>query len=133
KTHLYHQLSLILTVLVMSLTAQSQQIFKTTSTSVIGYLEYLPKDYKNNTNKYPVVIFLHGVGERGPNSTDAKKLEKGIEPITKLGPPKHVKKGEQFPFILISPQLKVSFGDWPSWYVLEVINHVKKTLRIDED
>jgi hypothetical protein len=113
-----------------SLTAQ--QVFKTTPTSVIGYLEYLPADYNSNSDKYPVVIFLHGIGERGPSTTDPAVLETSIAPITNLGPPKHVKNGTQFPFILISPQLKNSYGTWPSWYVMEVINHVKTYLRIDE-
>ena len=36
----------------------AQQVFKTTPTSVIGYLEYLPADYQSNSNKYPVVIFF---------------------------------------------------------------------------
>ena len=30
----------------------------------IGFYEYKPTDYNTNT-KYPVIIFLHGIGERG--------------------------------------------------------------------
>lgn len=110
----------------------AQQTFKTTSQSVIGFLQYLPKDYASNSNKYPVVIFLHGLGERGANSTNPATLESSISLVAKLGPPKHVKYGAQFPFILISPQLKNNYGGWPSWYILEVIDYVKNTLRIDE-
>lgn len=110
----------------------AQQNFKTTTTSVIGYLEYLPADYLTNSSKYPVVVFLHGIGERGPDSTDPAVLANGISTVTRHGPPKHVRNGTQFPFILISPQLKNSFGVWPTWYVTEVIEHVKKYLRIDE-
>ena len=29
-----------------------------------GYVEYLPKDFDKN-EKYPLVFFLHGAGERG--------------------------------------------------------------------
>jgi pimeloyl-ACP methyl ester carboxylesterase len=112
--------------------ANAQQVFKTTPTSVIGYLEYLPQGYNSNSNKYPIVIFLHGLGERGPNSTNPSVLQAGIAPVTRNGPPKHVKAGKQFPFILISPQLKNNFGDWPSWYVMEVVNYVKTYLRVDE-
>lgn len=110
----------------------SQQTFKTTSNSVIGYLEYLPPDYHSNLNKYPIVIFLHGIGERGANSTDPATLQNSISTVTRNGPPLHVKQGTQFPFILISPQLKDNYGDWPSWYVMEVVNHVKAHLRVDE-
>jgi predicted peptidase len=58
-----------------SFTLQAQQVFKTTSTSVISYYEYVPQDYNTNSDKYPVVIFLHGIGERGPNSTDVTTLK----------------------------------------------------------
>lgn len=111
---------------------QAQQVFKATSKTVIGYLEYLPPDYRSNSNKYPVVIFLHGIGERGPVSTDLAVLSQGIGPIANLGPPMYVKYGHKFPFILISPQLKKNYGTWPQWYVDEVIEHVKTYLRIDE-
>lgn len=78
------------------------------------------------------MIFLHGIGERGPNSTDPNILKQYISAVAKLGPPMYVKNGTQFPFILISPQLKNNYGTWPASYVMEVINHVKNTLRIDE-
>ena len=109
-----------------------QLVFQTTAPSVIAYYEYLPSDYQNNSKKYPVVIFLHGIGERGPNTQDVNILADNIYKVAKLGPPNFVKNGTQFPFILIAPQLKNTYGTWPSWYVLEVINHVKKYLRIDE-
>lgn len=112
--------------------AFAQQVFKTTKPSVIGYLEYLPQGYSGNSNKYPVVIHLHGVGEKGPASTDPNVLDDGIPKLIKLGPPKYVNNGTQFPFILISPQLKSSYGSWTSGYVKEVIDHVKTYLRIDE-
>jgi dienelactone hydrolase len=112
--------------------ANAQQVFKTTAASVIGYLEYVPQDYNSNSNKYPVVIFLHGIGERGANSTDPAVIGGTIQNVAKLGPPMFVKNGTQFPFILISPQLKNNYGTWPSSYVMEVINYVKTYLRIDE-
>ncbi|HEY5771345.1 MAG TPA: hypothetical protein VIS75_01905, partial [Chitinophagaceae bacterium] len=32
----------------------------------IGFYEYKPTDYSLNPNeKYPIIIFLHGIGERG--------------------------------------------------------------------
>lgn len=110
----------------------AQQVFKTTSASVIGYLEYVPEDYNSNSNKYPIVIFLHGIGERGVNSTDPATLSTTIQSVAKLGPPMYVKNGAQFPFILISPQLKSNYSRWTSAYVMEVINHVKTYLRVDE-
>jgi poly(3-hydroxybutyrate) depolymerase len=110
----------------------AQQVFKTTQPSTISYYEYVPQDYNSNSDKYPVMIFLHGIGERGPNTTNVATLQSSIYEVAKLGPPMYVKNGTQFPFILISPQLKDNYGSWPSSYVLEVINHVKTYLRIDE-
>ncbi|HYC85456.1 MAG TPA: PHB depolymerase family esterase, partial [Chryseosolibacter sp.] len=116
----------------LGIATNAQQIFKTTSKSVIGYLEYLPEDYHTNSNKYPLVIFLHGIGERGPNTTDTTVLSQYIQNVTKHGPPKHVKNGTKFPFILISPQLKNNNSTWPSSYVMEVIEHCKNYLRVDQ-
>lgn len=111
--------------------AQQEQVFKTTPKSVIGYIEYLPPDYHQNNDKYPIVIFLHGKGQSGPNSNDPKVLETGYKDLVFYGPPKFVRLGTNFPFILISPQLKNSYGNWPSSYVMEVIEHVRKYLRVD--
>jgi dienelactone hydrolase len=110
----------------------AQQVFRTTTKSVIPYLEYLPAGYAGNSDKYPIVFFLHGIGERGPNTTNLATLEDGVWRITKNGPPKLVKYGQQFPFILISIQLKNNYGTWPTWYINEVITHVKTYLRVDE-
>lgn len=66
--------------------------------TAIGYqfLRYLPKDYSLDANKeYPVLIFLHGSGERG---TDISK-------VSIHGPPRLAREGKDFPFIIISPQL----------------------------
>jgi poly(3-hydroxybutyrate) depolymerase len=125
----------VLMTLGLSITAwqaNAQLTFKTTSPSTIAYYEYLPSDYNNNSNKYPVVIFLHGIGERGTNTTDKNVLANSIKTVAKFGPPLHAKNGAKFPFILIAPQLKNNYGTWPTSYVMEVINYVKTYLRIDE-
>jgi gliding motility-associated-like protein len=104
--------------------AAQNQTPRMTTTSSIYYYEYLPPDYLLNTNKYPVVFFMHGLGERGNALAD-------LVNVAKHGPPKYVKNGYKFPFILISPQLKTNFGDWPPWYIDEVVEYAKSTLRID--
>lgn len=124
---------LYLVLIALSFSAVGQQVFKTTSATTIGYLEYLPRGYKNDSKKYPVLIFLHGIGERGPTTTNRSSLERASRKVMKIGPPHHIKNGAEFPFIVISPQLKSRHGTWPVWYVMEVIEHVKRTLRIDED
>ena len=109
----------------------AQQTAKITS-SGIGYLEYLPQGYASNSNDYPIVIFLHGIGEKGTTSTDPTTLKNSVQKVANVGLPKYVKNGKQYPFILISPQLKGSYGTWPANYVMDVLNHVKKYLRVNE-
>ena len=109
----------------------AQQTAKITSGGT-GYLEYLPQDYGKNSNDYPVVIFLHGIGEKGTTSTDPTTLKNSVMKVANVGLAKYIKYGAQYPFIVISPQLKSSYGKWPSAYVIEVLNHVKKYLRVNE-
>ncbi len=60
----------------------------------LGYLLFLPKDYGTDRRKWPVMLFLHGSGERG----DDLKL------VKVHGPPKLVDDRPDFPFIVVSPQ-----------------------------
>lgn len=119
-------------LLLVAETLFGQQTCKFTTPSVIAYLQSLPSDYHSNTDKYPLVLFLHGIGERGPNTTDTAVLRTYINNVAKLGPPKYAASGTDFPFILISPQLKNNNNAWPVNYVLEVLNYCKTYLRIDE-
>ncbi|HEY8933713.1 MAG TPA: PKD domain-containing protein [Cyclobacteriaceae bacterium] len=91
------------------------------------YYEYLPPDYNSNTNNYPIVFFLHGLGERGDT-------ESSLSIVARNGPPKYVKAGYKFPFILISPQLKTNKTGWPNSYIDEVIEYVRNNsgLRVDQ-
>lgn len=65
----------------------------------LNYLENLPKDYDGKSEKkYPLVIFLHGMGERG---NDVKK-------VAAHGIPKLIEKKspllQKYEFIAVSPQ-----------------------------
>ena len=86
----------------------------------IKYLLYVPEDYEDEP--YPLLIFLHGAGERG-DDLDLVKIH---------GPPKLIEAGVEFPFIVASPQ--VAEGEWwsPST-VIWVFEEVQKKLRVDPD
>lgn len=61
----------------------------------LKYLLYLPEDYNKKPDaKWPTILFLHGMDERGDN----------LELVKKHGIPKIVEKKRSFPFIAISPQ-----------------------------
>ena len=69
-----------------------KQVIKTID---LGYLLYLPKDDETQSGKrWPLMLFLHGAGERGTN----------LSLVSVHGPPKLVKQKTHFPFIVVSPQ-----------------------------
>ena len=37
--------------------------------SFTGYYEALPANYSKTTSKYPVLIYIHGLGQRGDGTT----------------------------------------------------------------
>jgi hypothetical protein len=110
--------------------AQAQQTAKI-SAGGTGYYEYLPQDYNSNNNLYPIVISLHGKGEKGTTSTNPDDIKAGVPKVANVGVAKLIKYGAEYPFIVISPQLKSSYGTWPPNYVMEVLNYVRKYLRVD--
>ena len=87
----------------------------------IRYLLYTPPDYTGD-EPYPLMIFLHGAGERGDD----------LELVKKHGPPMEIEAGLEYPFIVVSPQ--VEEGEWwsPST-VIWILNELKAKMNIDED
>jgi len=81
---------------------QQSQTFEKTITKTLGckYLLFLPEGYGQQQKKWPLMLFLHGAGERGNN----------LELVKKHGPPKIVQTRRDFPFIVVSPQCPE--GDW---------------------
>jgi predicted peptidase len=69
--------------------------FEQKKTAELTYLLFLPKGYDAKGEKrWPLMLFLHGAGERGTN----------IWKVATHGPPKLVATQPDFPFIVISPQ-----------------------------
>ena len=82
---------------------QQAQSFQKTIKVTVGskYLLYLPDTYQASKDRWPLILFLHGSGERGD---DLSKVEVH-------GPPKLVaKEGREFPFVMVSPQCPAD--DW---------------------
>lgn len=65
-----------------------------------SYIEYLPNDHKEK--QYPVLLFLHGMGERG---TDVTLIERNEIPEL-------LKNGFEAPFIVICFQLPLNQGGY---------------------
>jgi predicted peptidase len=69
----------------------------------MNYQLYLPKDYGKADKQWPLILFLHGAGERGDN----------IEKVKAHGPAKLAAEGKDFNFIIVSPQCPQE-NWWPS-------------------
>jgi predicted peptidase len=88
----------------------------------LDYLLYLPEDYGAKNRVWPLVLFLHGAGERGSD----------IERVKIHGPAGLIEKGKAFPFILVSPQCP----DDQVWdpYVLDaLLDEVIAGYKVDPD
>jgi len=87
----------------MAAGGQSEQMFQKeiTKTVELKYLLHLPKEYgQDKDRKWPLMLFLHGAGERGND----------INKVKVHGPPKLIELGKELPFIVVSPQCPA--GSW---------------------
>lgn len=87
---------------------------------------FIPTTY-NSSNKYPVIIFLHGVGEGG-NDAHAN-LRVGLAPFVAA-------RAADFPFICIFPQSDNGSWDENSENATDVIaelDEVSKNFAVDQD
>lgn len=86
------------------------------------YLRYLPRGYRaENAEQYPVLVFLHGSGERGDD----------IAKVAIHGPPRLIREGHDFPFIIISPQLPEG-ALWENGKLDETLKHALAGLKADK-
>ena len=101
---------------------QTRETFsaKVTKTFAYKYLKYLPDGYDGD-KKFPLLLFLHGAGERGDN----------LEIVTAHGPPMLIKKGNQFPFVVISPQCPQDSW-WDANALIALLDSVIATHAIDK-
>lgn len=90
----------------------------------VNYLLSLPDGYNRDTiTKWPVIIFLHGSGERGAD----------LEKVKVHGPPKLINAGQKMPFVVVSPQVGPLDSWWYSDLIMLMIKDIKKKYRVDED
>jgi predicted peptidase len=102
---------------------QSEQSFKKRITQDVSadYLLYLPADYKSTAKqRWPLMLFLHGAGERGTN----------LSLVAKHGPPKIVSEKREFPFILVSPQCPPG-ERWSSDTLLALLDEITRKYKVD--
>jgi predicted peptidase len=90
-------------------------------TVTLDYLLFLPQEYSAKPEqKWPLILFLHGAGERGTN----------VSLVATHGPPKIVKNKPDFPFIVVSPQCPEG-QTWANDALLALLADIMKTCRVD--
>lgn len=90
----------------------------------LGYYEYLPAGYGDGT-RFPLIVFLHGVGERGNGSLQ------DLPRVLKNGPPKLIEGGQDFPAIVISPQVPTSQQHWAAAVTTPFVRYLLTHYDVD--
>lgn len=85
------------------------------------YLLYLPKGYEQKS-AWPLVLFLHGAGERGDN----------LEIVKQHGLPILIAEGKQFPFIVVAPQCPAS-QSWETFELTALLDEIVEKYKVDRD
>jgi len=94
----------------------------------LHYLLFLPQDYQEEIGKrWPLILFLHGLGERGDNLED-------LELLKAHGPPRLVEEQPDFPFIVLSPQCPSdSYWGYQLDNLNALLDEVVATCAVDPD
>ena len=86
------------------------------------YQIFLPRTYAEDRVRWPLILFLHGGGERG---TD-------IEKVKVHGPLKIAAQRPDFPFIVIAPQVDTNLI-WSTARLDALLDDVQEKYRVDLD
>jgi len=102
---------------------QHRQWFEQTITKTVGcrYLLFLPEGHGEAGRRRPLILFLHGAGERGAD----------LDLVKKHGPPKLVEERPDFPFIVASPQCPAG-QVWDVDVLVELLDEVVGNYPVDE-
>ncbi len=87
----------------------------------LDYLLYLPKEYEEKP-AWPLLLFLHGAGERGEN----------LDLVKAHGPPKMIAAGKEFPFLVVSPQCRQDRW-WQAFELAALLDEIEEKYHVDPD
>jgi predicted peptidase len=99
------------------------------STQTLRYMLFVPSGYNVDGKPWPLLLFLHGLGECSIDDLSRVKIH---------GPPSFVDERPDFPFVVVSPQLPPPPGEmkdvptaWKPEPLIQLMDHVTKELNID--
>jgi len=84
------------------------------------YLLHLPQGYAGSRKRWPLLLFLHGAGERGDD----------LELVKKHGPLKFAGQYPDFPMIIAAPQCPAEQW-WDTDVLSALLDHLVKRYRVD--
>ncbi|MFZ5925748.1 MAG: prolyl oligopeptidase family serine peptidase [Bacillota bacterium] len=98
---------------------------------IYRYLLFLPEGYAESRGaegrKWPLILFLHGIGERGDDP----------EVLKAYGPPKWASEHPDFPFVVVSPQCPASShwveGDGEIEKLHALLDEITSAYSVDPD
>lgn len=120
--------AILLLCFTISITAQSTSMEKRYTDKLtiqievdLPYLLHIPESTTNAIDgKWPLIVFLHGAGERGED----------FELLKKNGPPQIIASGKEFPFITLSPQCPLN-QYWDVQAVNALLDHIIENYPVD--
>ncbi len=117
-----HILSLAI-IIVFGMNTMAQQTHQTFKTcNELSYLLSLPDGYSADGEASPLLLFLHGAGERGND----------LEKVKAWGPPKLIAEGKKLPFIVVSPQCSAR-QHWDVYILKQLLDDLIKTYNVDKN
>ncbi len=111
----------------MSALEQQKRSFSRELTRIVhlDYLLHLPAGYdEDGSRRWPLILFLHGMGERGSD----------VELVKRHGIPWVIEAGADLPFVAISPQCpKDSIWAVEMEALKALLDHALQEYRVDAD
>lgn len=96
---------------------------------VTRYMLFVPQDYQAEGTKWPLMLFLHGLGECSDDDLSRVKIH---------GPAKLVESRPDFPFVVVTPQCSPPKGAmkdvpkaWKPEPLVRLLDHVMAKLNVD--
>ncbi len=99
---------------------QSPQVFSDPQEGAVNFLLYLPDGYASLAGPWPLILFLHGAGERGDD----------LALVKREGLPRLLERNRDFPFIVVSPQCRRK-AQWSAGVLDRLLTNVIQRYRAD--
>ena len=98
----------------------------------IPYMLFTPRDYSPEGRRWPLMLFLHGLGESGHGGEE-------LERVKIHGPPRLVESRPDFPFVVVTPQCPPPQGEpkdvvptaWRPDQLIQLVDHVLANTNTD--